>query len=446
MLNNLSEEQGKEFLQDLKSRDEQQYHDFRVWQKDYFKRKDYKRVVEKVTGIERKSYELYLKNQFKQSYEGYLSILEKAADFKKRDWIKSFRWYDEILFKYLSDFSGDHQGFFTNLFRITDDNYQIWVDKANFFADNELSENAVECCRKLLNFNPKDVSVLKLIAKESYKLENYDESLRYFDEVLEIESDEYVISDKISALMKLDRTPEAYEYYKSLGYHMGSPSCHNDLIAELERIERFDYLFDYHYAMFNEYPGDYYHIDEIKRIFNSYDVDEKPEYPKEYYMDWIDSIKYLNDGKYCPNCGKELLKMLFVAHDDKNLNRIIGDKIFFPWGYNHDFYHHLCCFCRDCNEVFDFGFYGIEIDCDDKYLKGFVVHKLDEFIDHMKEFEVDGKVSLQQLLNHCEEFDEIEFNKFIDKLKSINLIHEVEKESIKLDECVESCKELFLLK
>jgi len=61
----------------------------------------------------------------------------------------------------------------------------------------------------------------------------------------------------------------------------------------------------------------------------------------------------------------------------------------------------------------------------------------------MVEFEVDGQVSLKKLFDHCEEFDEIEFNKFIDKLKSINLIFETEKGFIKLNGFIELYWDLF---
>lgn len=441
-LNHLSENEQKEYLQDLKKRNEQEYYEFRVWQKEYFKRKAYCKIVEKVTGIERKAYGLYLNNQFRESYECYYSILEDATDFKKKDWIKSFWWYDEILLKCLFDFSGDYQSFFINLFTITEDNYQIWVCKAEFFADNNLSENAVECCRKLLKFNSTDVNVLKIIAEELYKLEEFSESLIYCDEVLKIENDEYIISKKIFSLMKLNRTPEAYEYCRNLSDKTGSLLYYRDLINELERIKRFDYLIDYHYASFNKCPNAYYHIDEIKRIFNSYEVNEELRYPKYYYMHWIDSIKHLNEFKPCPHCGNELLKVVFVAHNHKYFNKIIGDKIFLPYSYPHS-HNHILGYCRDCDKSFDFGFYSIQIECDDETLKGFIEHKLTEFIDHMGEFKVDGQVSLKELFDHCEEFDEIEFNKFIDKLKSINLIHETEKGFIKLNAWIELCNDLF---
>lgn len=163
-LDNLSEIEQKKYLQDLKNQDEQRYYEFQVWRKEYFKSKAYDKIVEKVTSIERTAYELYLNNQFKESYECYYGILVNATDFKKKDWIKSFRWYDEILLKCLFDFSGDYQSFFKNLFKITEENYQIWVDKAKFFVDNDLHENAVECCRKLLKFNPTDENVLKIIS------------------------------------------------------------------------------------------------------------------------------------------------------------------------------------------------------------------------------------------------------------------------------------------
>lgn len=441
-LNNLSENEKIEFLKDLKHKDEQKYYKFKNWQKEHFKRKDYKKIVEKLTTIEKTAYELYLNNQLKESYECYYSIMEDTIDFKKKDWIESFRWYDEILLNCLFNFSGDYQSFFTNLFRITDDNYQIWYDKAKFFADNYLSVNAVECCRKLLKFNPNDVNVLKIIAKELYKLKQFSESLIYCDEVLKIENDEYIISNKIFSLIKLNRTPEAYEYYMNLSDKTGSLSYSHYLMNELERIKRFDYFIDYHYTSFNECPTGYYHIDEIKRIFNIYDVNEEPKYPKHYYMHWIDSIKHLNEFKPCPHCGNELLKVVFVFDDNKNLNKIIGDKIFLPYSYPHS-HNHILGYCSYCDKSFDFGFYSIKIECDDETLKGFIKHKLNEFIDHMVEFEVDGQVSLKKLFDHCEEFDEIEFNKFIDKLKSINLIFETEKGFIKLNGFIELYWDLF---
>lgn len=442
-LNKLSENEKIEFLQDLKHKDEQKYHEFKIWQKKHFKRKAYKKIVEKVTTIEKTAYELYLNNQLKESYECYYSILENAIDFKKKDWIKSFRWYDKILLKSLYDFSGDYENFFTNLFRITEDNYQIWFHKAEFFADNYLRENAVECCRKLLKFNPNDINVLKIIADELYELEQFNESLKYCDEVLKIEKDDYLISKKVFSLIRLNRAPEAYEYYKSLDGDDASYLYHNELRMELEKIGRFDYLLDFHYTEFNRYPDLFFCIDEVKRIFNTYNVNEKPRYPEQYYMQWIDSIKQLNEFKYCSNCGEELFKVVFVADNHKNLNKIINDKIFLSSGNQYKFHNHLCGYCCECRGLFDFGFYGIEIECDDENLKEFIEYKLDEFIDYMKEFEVNGQVSLKKLFDHCDGFDEMEFNKFIEKLKSISLITENEKGFIKLEDCVESCDELF---
>ena len=144
---------------------------------------EHTRYDEKIMYFETKAYELYSLGFLKESFEAYREVFEASQDFKRnadkthcfdmifgvlRTDIDNFRWYDEVLFNCLKQFSGNYREFFTNLFEISDATISACLDKAKLYCIIN-AELAITYSQLLLEKCPQNTEVREFYTKITSK-------------------------------------------------------------------------------------------------------------------------------------------------------------------------------------------------------------------------------------------------------------------------------------
>ena len=126
----------------------------------------------KLMYFECKAYKLYKLGYLEESFEAYGEVLKAIEDFNNnnhnifagRDRISgrpifnadNFRWYKEVLSRFLMEFKGDYSEFFNKLFEISQDNISACVDKAKLYSLIYDENLACDYLKKLVDACPKN--------------------------------------------------------------------------------------------------------------------------------------------------------------------------------------------------------------------------------------------------------------------------------------------------
>lgn len=155
-------------------------------------------------------------------------------------------------------------------------------------------------------------------------------------------------------------------------------------------------------------------IDEIKEKDTSQIGD--------YYISWIYNIKSKLDTRKCPECGGELIPILWGYPTPEILEQAIHDEIhlggcvIFP---NNPNYH-----CKDCEVEFDLGYMGFHIECGDYKLEEYIEYKIRELTSKLKTKSIVTIKSYETLKKELGGYDNEEFKEFINHLKNLDYICE----------------------
>lgn len=253
-----------------------------------------------------------------------------------------------------------------------------------------------------------------------YDLGEYEKSLKCCEEGLEIKEFDWLCKNKILALIKLERIAEAIEFYESVSFYTSLEEVFGD-------IKKYTYVV---YDLFEvDYDECFEFMDRIKDcIYNN--CPEKLPVIKDFYIGWIYKIKKVHDTKICPDCGGEIVPIIWGYPADYLLKKDIDGEIYLGGCVippNPCNFH-----CKSCGHEFDLGYEGIEIEiCDEME---YAECKLDELI--IKLMDDSGAIvkSVDELKYELYGFDDSEFEAFISHLKEIDLICEPQSGHVKLVE------------
>lgn len=260
-----------------------------------------------------------------------------------------------------------------------------------YFGEKDYN-GCLEIVGKILKEDPRNIGALCYKRDCLYDLGKYKEALRCMDLILErINDKKNTINLKLCALLKLNRVDEAYELYKSFDEDYFHDYATKFLAYRLYYEKRYEesaeiYL-SLHYK--HNYLLNYEIIDGFKRITNHTDIDLSEHY-QEFYLSWIDNIKYRSEDSWCPLCG------------GNNINTQFS-------------------FCNDCGECIQMGAPGLHVECDDLKIAYYLCDKIYKIRKHLK-----IGPTLEELHQKMDYFDDAEFDRFIEHLKEIDYIYEDE--------------------
>ena len=274
-------------------------------------------------------------------------------------------------------------------------------------------QKALEILNGAVKLYPDNYYYKNISAMAYYDLGEYEKSLKCCVEGLKIKEFDWLYENKIKALLKLDRTDEAMECYENAPWYI-------EIIELLIETEKYSEALKY---CLQEDLEDYESvIDEIK--------ENDTEAVGDYYISWIYNIKSRFDIRFCPECGGELIPIVWGLPPAEWREKAEREEIFLAGcciPLNPPNYH-----CKKCGGEFDLGVEGLHIECEDYELYGYIEYKIRELTFLLKGNSIVFIQSLDFLKKELKGFDDKEFDAFIKHLKDLNYIFEPREGYIKL--------------
>ena len=267
------------------------------------------------------------------------------------------------------------------------------LEECEELSFNKDSEGVLEISDKILKIDATNFKAMSYRAMALYYLGEYAESLKCINRILELNfNDKYYSYFKIKVLIKLKRTIEAYDVYKSLNDDDPHKEVLEDLAHSLidiklygpaleclDKLNEKNWLFNFRI------------VDGFKRIENHADLNLKDRYDGQFYMKWIDMIKAKSDEETCPICGGT--------------------------DFNNQFN-----LCDECGEEIQMGSEGTLIECDSLKVYYYICDKLHALKEFFKEY-----AYLGTLHERMDCLDDAEFGYFIEHLQDIGYAVEASK-------------------
>ena len=338
-------------------------------------------------------------------------IIEKNSNFGDNMKIKDLLDKCEIAYS-----SHDYK----RLIELCDEIFKIDPDSQNAIGYKSVAycflnqpEKALEILKKGIRLYPDNYYINNHLAMAYYDLGDYEQSLKYCEKGLRIKDFDWLFENKIKALLKLDRVGEAIECYEN------APSGIEifDLLVEAEKYdEAMKYASDYDIDDFCAV------IDKIKEV--------SPQKTGEYYISWIDKIKFKHDTEVCPDCGGKLIPIVWGFPDSKLLERAERGEVLLGGCCLPAFLTNYCC--EKCNNEFDLRFEGLHIECEDFRLNDYIEYKITELKGILKNDSTIFVRSLEGLKKELRGYDDGEFDAFISRLKDLGYICQPREGYVKL--------------
>ena len=294
-----------------------------------------------------------------------------------------------------------------------------------YLGKYEMASELIDYGRKLY---PDNYYFINNRAMLYYEMGEYEKCLECCEEALKVKKFDELCVNKLKALIKLDRIPEAIEFYRSL-------PC---VYLENLLIEAGKYRQALEFCVNEDMENCSEIIDWIKDCVKEDGLNMR-EYLGDYYINWIYRIRHAYNVRVCPDCGGELIPIIWGFPGPDLLKKSEEGKVFLGGcvvGLNPNNYH-----CKQCGHEFIMGYKGLEIE--ESELSSYVRYKIRQLMSHLKTGSSIILKSLENLKLDLEGFDDDEFNAFISHLEEIGFIHEPEKGYVKLSgfedmECIKS--------
>lgn len=264
-------------------------------------------------------------------------------------------------------------------------------------------QKALDILAEARSAHPKNHYHRNIEAMAYYDLGEYEKSIESSDEGLKIRDFEWLYENRIKALIKLDRIDEAIECYENAPLD----SEIYDLLIEGGKCS--DAL---KYCLEEDLENYESIVDKIKEI--------NPREAGDYYISWIYAIKSKSDIRHCPDCGGDLIPIVW-GYPDSDLLEKAGRKEIYLGGccipINNPNYH-----CKKCGGNFDLGYQGLHIRCSDYKIYEYVEYKIRELVGHLRRTSLVFIKSLKTLKDELRGYDDEEFEAFIDHLLDLGYL------------------------
>ena len=274
-------------------------------------------------------------------------------------------------------------------------------------------QKALEILKEAVKLYPNNYYHKNISAMVYYDLGQYEKSLKCCEEGLKIKDFDWLYENKIKALLRLDRINEAMDCYENEPLNIEI----TDLLIETGK-----YSEALKYCLEEDLDNYESIIDKIKEK-NTNEVGD-------YYISWIYKIKSKSNIRFCPECGGELIPIVWGFPHEGLLRKAERDEIFLGGCCippNPPNYH-----CKKCDKEFDLGIEGLHIECEDYQLYGYIEYKIKELISLLRGKSLVVIRSLDTLKKELKGFDDKEFNAFIKHLIELDCLYVPREGYIKL--------------
>lgn len=299
---------------------------------------------------------------------------------------------------------------YKRLIELCDEIFKIDPDSPNAIGYKSVAycflnqpEHALEILERGIKLYPNNYYLNNHLAMAYYDLGEYEKSLEYCEKGLKIKDFDWLFENKIKALLKLDRVDEAIECYENAPADI--EIC--DLMIEAEKYgEALKYCIDED-------------IDDFEKIIDKIKEKNTQELG-EYYISWIYKIKSKSDIRFCPDCGGDMIPIVWGFPHEGLLTKAERDEIFLGGCRippNPPNYH-----CKKCDKEFDLGIEGLHIECWDFKLYAYIEYKIRELICVLRGKSLVVIRSLDTLKKELKGFDDEEFDAFIRHLIELDYL------------------------
>lgn len=297
----------------------------------------------------------------------------------------------------------------------TDSDNEIAMSfKASAYCFLNQPEKALKIMDKGIKIYPDNYYYKNICAMAYYDLGDYEKSLKYCNQGLKINSFSWLYENKIKALLKLNFIDEAFECFENQPFFLDV--C--DLLIETGKYNQ-----AFKYCLEDDSDDFESIIDKIKKSDASQ--------VGQYYKSWIYKIKSKSNIRYCPECGGELIPIIWGYPLPDQLEKAEKGELCLggcciPLNCN-DNYH-----CKNCNNNFDLGCEGLHIECRDGMLSQYIEYKIRQLTSELK---INSTVFIKSIKNLQKEMDfsdDEEYMEFINHLKNLDYIYEPAEGYIKL--------------
>ena len=286
------------------------------------------------------------------------------------------------------------------------------------------SDEAVKVLERGVELYPKNHYLKNNLAMAYYDEGEYERSLECCDAGLKIRDFDWLLENKIKALIRLDRIDEAMECYEN-SKHIHSIDIVELLIEGEKYGEALEYAFDE-----DAYDGYVKAVDKIKQSIKENSL-EIPEEIRDYYKNWIYKILYRNNTKICSECGGELIPIVWGYPNDELLRKAARGEVYLGGCdlpiYRAD-YH-----CKSCDWEFNLGYGGLHIECDDDRLLYYVEYKVREVTSNLKSGSMVYIRSFDSLKDDLKGFDDEEFDAFISHMLDLGYIRQPREGYVRIE-------------
>lgn len=281
-------------------------------------------------------------------------------------------------------------------------------------------DEALNILRKGVELYPDNYYLNNNLAMVYYDLGEYEKSLKCCEDGLKIRDFDWLCENKLKALIKLDRMDEAFEFDRTFDhdFNLGEVLLHEEMYGE---------ALEYYYGKLRDSPDDLYVIENIKWIIAERYPDQTPEVG-DYYLEWIDSIKPMEKTEVCPDCGGELIPIVYGFPSPEIMEKAergevsLGGCVLPGFGNYH---------CKSCNEDFNLVEGAVRIECENPKLKQYVNFKMFSLDSILESGSMDC-ADLDELKKRLMTFDDMEFDAFISHLVEIGHLAQPKEGCVKL--------------
>ena len=327
-------------------------------------------IFDRMRCMEQQALELYLDNRLDESYNILLEVSRIYSNTQKNpcvikteEWILD-DWYNVILIDSINESHDDSERFYEQFYNVNEKSIEYWMEKIEFLISWQHFGNPVTYCNILLNKSDNNIKILLLKGLVYYRTSRLDSALDVYNEVLDIDADnDEAKNHKFNILVQKHEYKRSYKLLQSMNMNYVLISNYlNNLAREFFNKREYELALNCYKRILEENLS-FDTVDQIKIILDKLGDKNSLERCK-YYMDWINLIKSMHDPEICPECGKNLIPIIYgypmpgMLDSEKNgVEYILGGCCVGDDSPTH--------YCNHCEKSMNMEEYGIEIAKDD---------------------------------------------------------------------------------
>jgi tetratricopeptide (TPR) repeat protein len=380
-----------------------------------------KTIFDKIRCMEKQATDYYLEGQYNESFKIFKQVNKlfnnidrNSINIRGDEWIIE-QWYTDVLNYAINNSNNDADIFFDEFYTVTNETIDLWIKKIDFLTAWNHYGNPITTCNILLNKNPDNIQIKLAKANVFYRTKRISHALDCYDDILKQDSTNMkALNRKFNLLVRYHKFKKAYELLKTIQIdYKDIQSDLEDLAGVLFNYRKYEESL-YCYNIIMDHNQSIPIMKNVKIIWHKLD-DKESQNKCKLYLDWIDVIQYKHKTNKCPTCGGQLTPITYGYP---------------PINYDEDVYLGGCCisddsptdYCRKCKKEINMGIYGIVISTQDYSSYSYARNNIIWLTKYLERYPKKTIKQLQKESYKMFGLDDVEFTKFIDKLREIEYL------------------------